>query len=192
MGHAVTVYDKGPELGGMLRYGIPEYRLPKETLDQEIKLITDLCAGVRLGEVFGQDYTLESLQQEYDAVFLGLGSQAAQTLGLENEDTPGILNGIGFLRAVAEGNPPEIGRNVVVVGGGNTAMDAARTAVRLGAENVTIVYRRGREEMPANIVEIEEAEEEGVKFQLLANPTGYICTPDHVEGVELMCPHGAG
>ena len=186
MGHAVTVYDKGPELGGMLRYGIPEYRLPKETLDQEIKLITDLCAGVRLGEVFGQDYTLESLQQEYDAVFLGLGSQAAQTLGLENEDTPGILNGIGFLRAVAEGNPPEIGRNVVVVGGGNTAMDAARTAVRLGAENVTIVYRRGREEMPANIVEIEEAEEEGVKFQLLANPTGYICTPDHVEGVECV------
>ena len=99
---------------------------------------------------------------------------------------PGYLKRHWFLRCKAEGNPPEIGRNVVVVGGGNTAMDAARTAVRLGAENVTIVYRRGREEMPANIVEIEEAEEEGVKFQLLANPTGYICTPDHVEGVECV------
>ena len=159
-GHRVTVYDRGPELGGMMRYGIPEYRLPKETLDQEIKLITDLCAEVKLGVSLGKDFTLEELRAAYDAVFLGLGSQAAQMLGLSGETASGILSGIGFLRAVVEGRPPEVGKNVVVVGGGNTAMDAARTAVRLGAENVTVVYRRSRDEMPANSIEIEEAEEE--------------------------------
>jgi formate dehydrogenase major subunit len=185
-GHRVTVYDRGPELGGMMRYGIPEYRQPKEILDREIKLITDLCAEVKLGVSLGKDFTLEELRAAYDAVFLGLGSQAAQMLGLSGETASGILSGIGFLRAVVEGRPPEVGKNVVVVGGGNTAMDAARTAVRLGAENVTVVYRRSRDEMPANSIEIEEAEEEGVKFQLLTNPKGYICSGDRIQELECL------
>lgn len=169
-GHQVTLYDSGPLLGGMLRYGIPEYRLPKALLDREINLIAGLCREVRLGEVLGRDFTLEELREKYDAVFLGLGCQSAQGMGLEREEMPGVLRGIDFLRSVAEGNPPALGRRVAVVGGGNTAMDAARTALRLGAEEVFVIYRRSRNEMPASPVEIAEAEEEGIIFHFLTNP----------------------
>ncbi|HSW36077.1 MAG TPA: FAD-dependent oxidoreductase [Candidatus Limnocylindrales bacterium] len=173
-GHRVTLFDRGPRLGGMLRYGIPEYRLPKDLLDQEVDLIAGLCREVHLGEVFGSDFTLENLKEKYDAVFLGLGSQSSQGMGLEKEDTPGILRGIDFLRIVVEGNPPELGRRVAVVGGGNTAMDAARTALRLGVDEVNVIYRRSRDEMPANPVEIEEALEEGIKFHYLTNPVAVL------------------
>jgi formate dehydrogenase major subunit len=184
-GHQVTLYDRGPRLGGMLRYGIPEYRLPKALLDKEINLITDLCKEVRLGEVFGSDFTIDDLLKKYDAVFLGLGCQSAQGMGLQGEEIPGILRGIDFLRDVAEGNPPELGKKVAVVGGGNTAMDAARTALRLGAEEVHVIYRRSRNEMPAALIEIEEAEEEGIKFDYLTNPVSVLGT-DCVMGVECV------
>ena len=183
-GHRVTLFDVGPELGGMLRYGIPEYRLPKELLDREINLITGLCKEVRLGAVMGRDFTTEELKEKYDAVFLGLGSQSAQGMGMDREDTPGILKGIEFLRDVAEGKAPELGRRVAVVGGGNTAMDAARTALRLGSE-VTVIYRRSREEMPAEPIEIQEAEEEGVTFKFLTNPTA-VLGDECVMGVECI------
>ena len=184
-GHQVTLYDRGPKLGGMLRYGIPEYRLPKALLDREINLIAGLCREVRLGEVFGKDFTIDDLTDQYDAVFLGLGCQSAQGMGLEGEDRPGILKGIDFLRCVAEGNPPVLGKKVAVVGGGNTAMDAARTALRLGAEEVHLIYRRSRNEMPAALIEIEEAEEEGIKFDYLTNPVSVLGT-DCVMGVECV------
>ncbi len=169
-GHAVTLFDKGPELGGMLRYGIPAYRLPKDILAKEVNLIAALCHEVCLGKTLGEDFTLAELKADYDAVFLGLGCQEAQGMGLEGENRPGVYKGIDFLRSVLEGNPPSLGKKVAVVGGGNTAMDAARTALRLGAEEVSVIYRRGRDEMPANPVEIEEAAEEGVIFHYLANP----------------------
>ncbi len=184
-GHRVTLYDRGPKLGGMLRYGIPEYRLPKALLEREVNLIAGLCKEVRIGEVLGRDFSVEELKEQYDAIFLGLGSQSAQGMGLEKEDLAGILRGIDFLRSVEEGNPPALGRRVAVVGGGNTAMDAARTALRLGVEEVTVIYRRSRNEMPASPIEIEEAEEEGVRFHYLTNPVsvlGEAC----VAGVECV------
>jgi formate dehydrogenase major subunit len=184
-GHSITLYDRGPKLGGMLRYGIPEYRLPKALLDREIDLIVDLCTEVRLGEVLGEDFTIEELREKYDAVFLGLGCQAAQGMGLKGEDMPGILRGIDFLRSVAEGSPPVLGRRVAVVGGGNTAMDAARTALRLGVEEVNVIYRRSRNEMPADKLEIAEAEEEGIKFNYLTNPVS-VLGGECVLGVECV------
>lgn len=185
-GHQVTLYDAGPKLGGMLRYGIPEYRLPKELLDREVNLITGLCKEVKLGKVLGRDFTLEELKEQYDAVFLGLGCQSAQGMGLEKEnETPGVLKGIEFLRSVVEGHPPDLGKKVAVVGGGNTAMDAARTSLRLGVEEVTVVYRRSRDEMPANPVEIVEAEEEGVIFNYLTNPVS-LCAGEKVESMECI------
>lgn len=184
-GHQVTLYDAGPELGGMLRYGIPEYRLPKQVLDREIGVITRLCKEVIIGKELGRDFTLAELQSKYDAVFLGIGCQEAQLPGYEKQDLPGVYSGIGFLRDVAVGKPVDLGRRVAVVGGGNTAMDAARTAVRLGAEEVTVIYRRSREEMPAEPIEVEEAMEEGVKFLFLTNPKGFI-GEDHVEALQLV------
>ncbi len=185
-GHQVTLFDAGPELGGMLRYGIPEYRLPKDLLDREVNLITGLCKEVKLGQVLGRDFNLEELKEKYDAVFLGLGCQSAQGMGLEKEEeTPGVLKGIDFLRAVVEGRPPRLGQKVAVVGGGNTAMDAARTSLRLGVEEVTVVYRRSRDEMPANPVEIIEAEEEGIIFKFLTNPVN-LCVEDKLAGMECI------
>lgn len=172
-GHQITLYEAGSRLGGMLRYGIPEYRLPKALLDKEIKVIADLCHQVHFNQQLGRDYTLEKLREEYDAVFVAVGCQQATQLPLENLDLPGIYTGIGFLRQVVAGNSPALGERVAVVGGGNTAMDAARTAVRLGAKEVMVLYRRSREQMPAEPVEIEEAMEEGVKFHFLTNPAGF-------------------
>ncbi len=170
-GHDVSIFESGPRLGGMLRYGIPEYRLPKETLDREIAVITGLCHEVRCNVALGSDFTLESLKEEgFKAVFLALGAQASQKMMLEGEDLPGVLSGIGFLRDVVMGKDITLGRRIAVVGGGNTAIDAARTALRLGVEDVTIIYRRSRDEMPANDEEVEQAEEEGIHFQFLSNP----------------------
>jgi len=170
-GHEVTILESSPELGGMLRYGIPEYRLPKAVLDKEIDSITDLCHEIRCNVCLGQDFTIDSLKGNgYEAIFLALGAQASQKMKVEGEDLPGILSGIGFLRDVALGQKVSLGQKVAVIGGGNTAIDAARTALRLGTSEVTIVYRRSRDEMPANNEEIEQAEQEGVKFHFLAAP----------------------
>lgn len=170
-GHEITVFESNPHLGGMLRYGIPEYRLPKAILDREIAGITDLCREVRCNTRLGQDFTIDRLKSDgFEAVFLALGAQASQKMGVEGEDAPGVLSGIGFLRDIALGKKINLGQKVAVIGGGNTAIDAARTALRLGTGEVTIVYRRSRDEMPANDEEIEQAEQEGVQFHFLATP----------------------
>ncbi len=169
-GHEVTVYDAMPQGGGMLRYGIPVYRLPKEILDQEIDLIEQMSVRFIYNTRIGQDVTLQYLKETHDAVFVGIGAWESSSMRCKGEDLPGVLGGIDFLREAALHGNVKIGGRVAVIGGGNTAMDAARTAVRLGAEQVMVLYRRTREEMPAEKVEIEEAEEEGVIFCFLVAP----------------------
>lgn len=172
-GHSVTVLDAMPKMGGMLRYGIPEYRLPKSLLDKEIQQIADLGVEMRNNVNIGRDTTVEALRAEYDAVILAAGAWNSSKMRVEGEEHPAVVGGIDFLRTVALGAPMDIGKNVAVVGGGNTAMDACRTAVRLGAENVYVIYRRTRDEMPAEDVEISEAEEEGVQFKYLTSPIAF-------------------
>ena len=174
-GHSVTIYDAMPKMGGMLRYGIPAYRLPKNIVDREVKEIEDL--GVTMVNNFriGRDATLADLRAKFDAVYVAVGAWRSSSMRCPGEELEGVLGGIDFLRHVSFYNSgdeakPEIGKSVAIVGGGNTAMDACRSAVRLGAENVYVIYRRTRAEMPAEDVEIEEAIEEGVEFKFLTNP----------------------
>jgi len=170
-GHAVTVFEAHPKPGGMLRYGIPEFRLPRNVLDAEVDYVVSLGAEMRYGTKLGRDVTLEGLRAAgYDAIFMGIGAQLASSMRIEGEDTPGVLSGVEFLGDVSAGRPQKVGDRVVVVGGGNTAVDAARTSLRLGASGVSILYRRTRKEMPANEVEIEEALKEGVRIEFLAAP----------------------
>jgi len=172
LGHSPTIFEAMPKLGGMLRYGIPEYRLPKATLDWEIDGILDMGVEVKTGVTMGKDITLDSLTKEgFDAVFLGTGAWDTRSLGVEGEDLDGVLPGTHFLidRGLEKETP--IGDKVAIIGGGNTALDAARTSWRLGAQEVTVIYRRSRKEMPANDIEIEEAGKEGVVFHYLAAPT---------------------
>lgn len=169
-GHAVTVYDMMPKMGGMLRYGIPEYRLPSYVLDKEVGRIETMGATYINNIKLGKDITLEEVRAQYDAVYVAVGAWKSAGLRVEGEDAKGVLGGIDFLRAVQMNQPTDFGRKVAIVGGGNTAMDAARTAVRMGAEEVSVLYRRTIEEMPAEPIEIEEAQEEGVVFNLLVSP----------------------
>lgn len=187
-GHEVTIFEANPKLGGMLRYGIPEYRLPTEILDKEIASITKLCHEVHCEASLGKDFTIESLKaQGYEAVFVGLGAQANQKMRIEGEDSPGVLSGIGFLKDTALGKKVALGDKVVVIGGGNTAVDVARTALRLGVKEVTIAYRRSRDEMPANKEEVEQAEEEGVRIQILTAPVNVsACTGETTGSMECI------
>ncbi|KPU46330.1 NADPH-Fe(3+) oxidoreductase subunit beta [Oxobacter pfennigii] len=169
-GHEVVIYEAMPAPGGMLRYGIPQYRLPKDILDAEINLIERMGVEIKYNTKVGTDVTIDFLKKHYDAVFLGIGAWESSSLRCKGEDMEGVLGGIDFLREVTMNNKVTIGKKVLVVGGGNTAMDVARTAVRLGAEEVSVLYRRTREEMPAEDIEIEEAEEEGVIFNFLVAP----------------------
>jgi len=166
-GHACTVYDAHPLPGGMLRYGIPEYRLPKQALDAEIASVRELGAELRMGQRWGRDFTLAELRARHHAVFIAIGAQGAQGLRCPGEEH--ALPGTGFLAEVAGGAAPEIGEDVIVVGGGNTAMDCARTAIRLGA-SVRVFYRRTRQEMPCLMEEVEGAETEGAHIEYLVAP----------------------
>lgn len=184
-GHQVTVFEAEKEAGGMLRYGIPEYRLPKKILNREIKEILGLGIDLRLQTAMGKDFTIEGLRREgYDAVFVGIGAQLGRGIRLEGGDSPAVLSALEFLKEPQAG-VVKAGDRVVVVGGGNTAIDAARTAVRLGAESVTVVYRRTEKEMPAAAEEIDEAREEGVVFQFLANPKRYLAEENRLELIKM-------
>jgi glutamate synthase (NADPH) small chain len=171
LGHDVTIFDGNEAPGGMMRYGIPRFRLPEEVLDKEIEPLRLMGARFRMKTVFGKDITTASLQKEFDTLFLALGASKASLMGIPGEESPSVTSGIDFLHHAASGNAIYPGKNVLVIGGGNTAVDAARTARRLGAEQVTILYRRTRNEMPANHAEIEEALSEGVALHVLAAPT---------------------
>jgi formate dehydrogenase major subunit len=165
-----TVFDAHENPGGMIRYGIPSYRLPRDIIDGEVELIKQLGAEFRFGTRLGSDITLDELRGQYDAVFLGLGAQRASSMRTPGEELPGVQSGIEFLGKVSRDETLPIGKRVVVVGGGNTAIDAARTALRLGAEEVSILYRRAREQMPAWDEEVDAALDEGVVLETLAAP----------------------
>ena len=170
-GYPVTVFEKEKMLGGMLTMGIPSFRLEKDIINSEIDVLRELGVEFKTGLEVGKDVTLDALRAEgYKAFYLGIGASKGVSVGCKGDDLPGVFTGIDFLRAVNLGEKPEIGAKVAVIGGGNVAIDVARTAVRLGAEDVTVIYRRGRDEMPAADDEIAEAEEEGVKFRFLAAP----------------------
>ena len=173
LGHAVTIYDMMDKMGGMLRYGIPQYRLPKEVLDKEIAIIEKTGVKMVNGKKLGVDFTIEGLKAENDAVIVAVGAWKSSSMRTPGEDLNGVYGGIDFLRGVIQGNAPKIGERVAICGGGNTAMDACRTAVRLGAKEVYVVYRRTRNEMPADKLEIDEAEEEGVIYKFLTNPISF-------------------
>ena len=169
-GHDVTIFESMPKAGGMLRYGIPEYRLPKEVLDEEILTIEKMGVEIITDTKIGVDIPFETVREDFDAVLLGIGAWISTGVGCKGEDADGVIGGIDFLRKVVRNEEIELGEKVAIVGGGNTAMDACRTAVRLGAKEVYNIYRRTKDEMPADMVEIEEAEEEGVIFKNLTNP----------------------
>ncbi|HOX59490.1 MAG TPA: FAD-dependent oxidoreductase [Candidatus Paceibacterota bacterium] len=167
-GHGVVLFDAHTQAGGMLRYGIPAFRLPRQVLDAEIQMIRNLGAEFRLGKRLGRDFTLDDLRRDFDAVFLAIGAQGSRGLGCPGEElaTPALE----FLEQLTEGPAPMIGSEVLVVGGGNTAMDASRCAVRLGAKSVRVLYRRSRREMPCLMEEVEAAEAEGVQIEFLVAP----------------------
>jgi formate dehydrogenase major subunit len=187
-GYSPTIFEKLPELGGMLRYGIPEYRLPKKILDEEINWILNLGVGTKTGLELGKDFSVNSLFNDgYDSIFIGVGAHKAATMGLKDEDvTDGIFKGIDFLREVEMGEKPKLHGTVIVVGGGNTAIDAARTALRCGADKVKIVYRRSIKEMPANHEEIEAAQHEGIEILFLTNPKSIISENNRLNGIECL------
>lgn len=185
-GHFVTVYDQMPKMGGMLRYGIPEYRLPKSVLDIEIDELKSLGVNTVNNCTVGKDITLKQLREKHDAVLVANGAWKSMSTGCPGEDANGVFGGIDFLREAALGHALDIGKKTAIVGGGNTAMDACRTAVRLGAEEVNVIYRRTRDEMPAEDIEIEEAIEEGVTFRFLTNPDEIISENGKVKAIKLQ------
>jgi NADH-quinone oxidoreductase subunit F len=185
LGYRPTVYESEPQAGGMLRQGIPAYRLPRSILDREIRMIGEMGVDIRCGQALGKDFTLEGLRKAgVEAVFLGVGAPDGARLGIPGEDLGGVMEGIRFLRDFNRGLPVSVGKRVAVIGGGNAAIDAARTALRLGAESVQVLYRRTREEMPAFEEEIEEAETEGVWVRVLTAPLEIVGESGRVSGVK--------
>lgn len=172
-GYEVKLFEAAPAAGGWLRYGIPEYRLPKATLDAEIALMCSNGMQIDYNVELGKDIFLADLAEEYDAVYLAIGAQKAVPMPVPGSDLKGCLLGVDFLKAHALGHAPDLGERVAIVGGGNTAIDCARTALRKGCK-VSLIYRRTKEEMPAEPFEIEASEHEGVEFYYLCNPVEYI------------------
>ena len=187
LGYPVTVFERMLEPGGMMRYCIPEFRLEKFVVANEIAYIQDIGVEIKTGVEFGKDVTLESLRKEgYKAIFISIGTQQGMKLKVPGEDLEGVINAVDFLRAVALGKHIDVGEKVAVIGGGNTAIDAARTAKKLGAKEVMILYRRSRAEMPALPHEVAEAEREGVKIHFLVSPKQIIGENGKVKAVECL------
>lgn len=182
-GYQVTIYEKHDQLGGIMSHGIPDFRLDREVLQKTVDKILELGIEAKLNAELGQDYTLDSLLQEYDAVYLGFGANISSKMGIEGESLEGVLGGNELLENNT--HPDYTGKTVIVSGGGNVAMDTSRTVKRLGAKRVIVVYRRSRAEMPAEKKEIEEAMEEGVEF-FFQNNIIKICGEKKVEKIECI------
>jgi len=188
MGHKVTIFEALNEPGGVLTYGIPEFRLPKAIVKREVEYIKKLGVDLLLDFVVGKALTVDELLQDFNAVFIGTGAGLPWFMNIDGENFNGVYSANEYLTRVnlmkaylfpEYDTPIKIGKHVAVIGGGNVAMDAARVALRLGAEDVRIVYRRSRQEMPARLEEIENAEEEGIIFEYLTLPVKYIGDPHH-------------
>src|SRR2546428_2399776 len=187
-GHQVTVFDRLPKQGGMARYGIPEYRLPKVKLDRELDSVWELGAEFKGGLELGKDFTIDELfAQGYHAVFLGIGADVSNPMRVPGEDLPGVIEAVQYLRDNAMGNPVPVGKGtrVVVLGGGFTTFDCSRTSRRLGAE-VTVAYRRSRKEMGAHYTEVDDAEHEGIKLEIFVSPNRVVEKNGRVGGIEFQ------
>ncbi len=184
-GYKVAIFEAFSKPGGMLRYGIPEYRLPREVLDAEIKRIEEMGVEIKCKTVIGKDVQLDDLKKSYQAVFVGIGAHKGLKLRVPGEDAPNVYTGTEFLNRANSGERVEVGGKVLVVGGGDTAIDAARISKRLGAD-VTIVYRRTRNEMPAIAPEIEGALEEGIKIEFLAAPVEIVLDKGRATGMKCI------
>lgn len=186
-GHSVTLFEAEAKPGGMLRYGIPAFRLPEEVLDKEIAALESLGAKVLCNQRLGVDFTLGELRsQGFDAVFVGIGAQVGRALGVPGEEAKGVVSAVAFLREVREKGKAAVGKRVAVVGGGYTAVDSARTAVRLGADEVFLCYRRTKDEMPAVPEEVWEAEEEGVRVIYLVAPIEVVVKRNRTAGLRML------
>ncbi len=183
LGHDVTIFEAQSELGGMLMWGIPPYRLPREILRWEIQHIIDLGVHVRLNTAVGRDVAFDEVLKKFDSVFLGIGAQNDLPMNLENEDKPGVLNGMKLLRQMNLGEKVDLGNRILIIGGGNVSVDVARTAHRLGCEKVIIAYRREQVDMPAYPEEISEAQKEGIEFYFLVAPEKIIVEKGRAVGV---------
>ena len=186
-GYPVTIFEALSVTGGMLYTGIPSYRLPREVLEGEIKAIQSLGVEIKNNSPIGPNLTFDDLfKQGYQAIFLAVGAHQDQKLGIPGEDNPNILPGVVFLRKVNLGQKAEVGQRVAVIGGGNVAVDAARAALRIGAKEVTILYRRSRSEMPAYEEDVKEAEEEGIKFQFLTAPKAILPKGGKIDSLQCI------
>jgi formate dehydrogenase major subunit len=186
-GHSVKVFEAMPKPGGMLRYGIPSYRLPRDLVDKEINVLWRMGVELQVNARLGVDYQLEELLDEYDVVFLALGAFNSNDMGCPGEDADGVVTAVDFLGELEVTGDVHVGHKVTVIGGGFTAMDACRTSIRKGAAEVTCLYRRSRKEMPAHVTEVDEAEEEGVKLELLCAPVRVIAdAANKVTGIEML------
>lgn len=196
LGHAVTIFERMPVAGGVLMYGIPEFRLPKRVVVREIDGLRRMGVKIELGKAIGRDYTIDDmLNNDYDAVFIGAGASLPRTLSIPGEELEGVYTADDFLIRVnlmgipefpEYAIPIEVGRKAITIGGGNVAMDAARTALRLGAEESIVLYRRGKAELPASEKEVACAENEGVRFQFLTTPVRFLGTDGRFTGVECI------
>jgi NADPH-dependent glutamate synthase beta subunit-like oxidoreductase len=173
LGHTVTVYDAFPEAGGVVRYGIPQYRLPKSVLQKEMEFIKKLGVKFLFNQKLGENLSFDSLQKEFDSIYLAIGAWKDIDLNIPGENAKGVFAGTEFLKELALGKTPKLGQRVVIIGAGNVAIDAARSIWRLGKE-VTVVYRREKRDMPANKIEIVESEAEKIKYHFLAAPNEII------------------
>ena len=185
-GYPVTVFDRNPVPGGMLTLGIPSFRLEKDVLNAEIDILKEMGVEFRCGVEVGKDVTIQQLRDEgYKGFYLAIGAQKSAKLHIPGEELEGVLGGVDFLREVNLGNKPDIGRRCAVIGGGNVAMDVCRSAVRLGAKETYVFYRRSEAEMPADPEEVREAMEEGVKFRFLSAPVEIIGTDGRVSAIKI-------
>ncbi len=171
LGYQVTVYEANGKPGGMLTYAIPRYRLPEAVVDSELQKIIDLGITMKLGTTVGKDVLLDNLKKEFKAIYVAVGAQASAALGVKGEGAKGVYSGLAFLKSIKENSPLKLGKKVIVIGGGNTAIDSARAARRMGVD-VTVLYRRTASEMPAYAAEVAAAQAEGVKIDFLCAPVG--------------------